>query len=144
MNRLYRCGFWMLSSMGLWSCGGFYGQRNTESSASTLEQVQKTDTTYYPNGAIKSIARYAQDRANRTEIGYTEDGLLWYSSSYKDNLRDGKTTQYDTYGLLEYIGVFKAGKRHGWMRHYNENGLPEVDILYEADIPLQMIPVKEE
>lgn len=155
MHRIYSGVFWGLCCLGMLSCSGFYNSKQMpqvgvpsikmeEAVADQRGYNQKTDTAYYPDGAIKSIAFYTKERENRIENGYTEDGLLWYSSAYKKDLRDGKTTQYDAYGLLEYIGEFKEGKPQGWMRHYNENGEPEADVLYEAGVQLQIIPVRSE
>lgn len=105
-------------------------------------------TRYYPNGQVKLIGVYVDNRPNGRYTKYHENGVLKETGtfSWQYHERIGENIRYSPNGCITYIGHFNdQGKEEGVQTYYFDNcdsvgGAGQIEFQYKAK---NGVPVKD-
>ena len=110
----------ILTALFLFSC-------NIETAYRFLTRTKKIET-HYPDGALKSIRYYKDDKPHGLHTEYNADGSIRYRANYQNGQRNGLYTWYRIDGTIYYTANYQNGQLHGLYTGYNTDGT--IDYLY--------------
>ncbi len=92
------------------------------------------ESTYYPNGNLKSEYNFTDSLLNGVFRTFSENGKPTREGAYLDGVENGFFKYYDNYGILTIEGYLSNGKKQGtWTGWYDEVQKKE-EMEYKDDV----------
>ena len=85
---------------------------------------------YYPDGELRYAAEYRDGKIAGVATRYYNNGKISEETSYDNGARDGVRRFYYRDGTLRQEEEYAAGKRQGFLKRYYPDGSPAVRVTY--------------
>jgi len=85
-------------------------------------KVLAIEEFYYPDGKIRMMGEYKNDKKDGHWISYYDNGNKWSEGYYANGINEGKTTTWHENGQKYYQGYYKKGERSGTWKFWDDKG----------------------
>jgi antitoxin component YwqK of YwqJK toxin-antitoxin module len=98
-----------------------------------LGKLDGKQTTYHPNGKVKSEISFIEDRQNGAFVFYHDNGTKYQEGTYKESAIEGVLKTYYPNGKLKESVTLVNGAENGAFEEYSEAGIISAKGNYVAD-----------